>query len=93
MQSNNGQNLHQPLYHGGDDRKFKLDVNCNWKLAVEIYCESYHLQYIHTGLNSYSRLEDHYKIENYGSYSGQGTLVYQQLSGDRGEKFPDFENL
>tara|TARA_B100001093_G_scaffold484564_1_gene518078 strand:+ start:1773 stop:2210 length:438 start_codon:yes stop_codon:yes gene_type:complete len=33
----------QPLYHVGDDRKFKLDVNCNWKLAVEIYCESYHL--------------------------------------------------
>ena len=83
----------QPLYHGGTDSKFKLVVDCNWKLAVENYCESYHLPWIHPGLNSYSRLEDHYNIENYGSYSGQGTLVYRQLSGENGEKFPDFKNL
>ena len=83
----------QPLYHGGSDSQFKLEVNCNWKLAVENYCESYHLPWIHPGLNSYSRLEDHYNIENYGSHSGQGTLVYRQLFGEHGEKFQDFENL
>ncbi|EBA03348.1 Rieske (2Fe-2S) protein [Rhodobacteraceae bacterium HTCC2150] len=83
----------QPHYHGGGSSGFTLDVNCNWKLAVENYCESYHLPWIHPGLNSYSRLEDHYHIEKQGEYSGQGTLVYRQLEGDQGEKFPDFSNL
>ena len=35
--------LDQNLYHGGDDGKFSLKVQGNWKLAVENYCESYHL--------------------------------------------------
>ena len=42
---------------------------------------------------SYSRLEDHYNIEKYGAYSGQGTLVYRQLEGANGAKFADFEGL
>lgn len=83
----------KPLHHSGADSSFKLDVNCNWKLAVENYCESYHLPWVHPGLNSYSRLEDHYNIQENGRYSGQGTLVYRQLKGDDGTVFPDFENL
>lgn len=82
-----------PLHHGGEDSTFTLDVQTNWKLAVENYCESYHLPWVHPGLNSYSRLEDHYNIEEYGQYSGQGTLVYRQLEGQMGERFPDFPNL
>ncbi|KIN60852.1 Rieske (2Fe-2S) protein [Sulfitobacter noctilucae] len=83
----------KPLYHGGADSRWMLDVNCNWKLAVENYCESYHLPWVHPGLNSYSRLEDHYHIEAPGKFSGQGTLVYRQLKGEAGEVFPDFEDL
>ena len=84
----------QPLYHGGDDSRFDLSVNCNWKLAVENYCESYHLPWVHPGLNSYSRLEDHYHIEEPGEYSGQGTLVYRQIRSEKdGSVFPDFEGL
>ena len=83
----------QPLYHGGASSSFRLDVKTNWKLAVENYCESYHLPWVHPGLNSYSRLEDHYNIAELGKYSGQGTLVYQQLKGDAGEVFPDIPNL
>jgi len=83
----------QPLYHGGADSYFSLDVKTNWKLAVENYCESYHLPWVHPGLNSYSRLEDHYNIELAGKYSGQGTYVYRQLRGVNEEVFPDFENL
>jgi phenylpropionate dioxygenase-like ring-hydroxylating dioxygenase large terminal subunit len=80
------------VYHGGADSTFTLDVNCNWKLAIENYCESYHLPWVHPGLNSYSRLEDHYHIEEEGSFSGQGTVVYNpQLSA--GHAFPDFEGL
>ena len=83
----------RPLFHGGVDSKFVLSVKSNWKLAVENYCESYHLPWVHPGLNSYSRLEDHYNIEEYGAYSGQGTLVYRQLEGANGAKFADFEGL
>ncbi|KNG92307.1 aromatic ring-hydroxylating oxygenase subunit alpha [Pseudaestuariivita atlantica] len=82
-----------PMHHGGADSRFTLDVQTNWKLAVENYCESYHLPWVHPGLNSYSRLEDHYNIEEQGRYSGQGTLVYRQLTGEAGEVFPDFAGL
>lgn len=83
----------QPVHHGGAVSSFKLEVATNWKLAVENYCESYHLPWVHPGLNSYSRLEDHYNIEKRGHYSGQGTLVYRQLKDDNGLAFPDFEGL
>ena len=83
----------QPMHHGGADSRFDLTVKCNWKLAVENYCESYHLPWVHPGLNSYSRLEDHYNIESYNHYSGQGTLVYRQLEGENGARFPDFTGL
>ncbi len=83
----------QPMHHGGPDSRFALDLKTNWKLAVENYCESYHLPWVHPGLSSYSRLEDHYNIAEPGQYSGQGTLVYRQLSGDDGQTFPDFPGL
>ena len=83
----------QPMYHGGADSTFILEVKTNWKLAVENYCESYHLPWVHPGLNSYSRLEDHYNIDEKGKFSGQGTLVYRQLTGDDGAVFPDFAGL
>ncbi|MDA8585078.1 aromatic ring-hydroxylating dioxygenase subunit alpha [Rhodobacteraceae bacterium] len=83
----------KPTFHGGAAASFKLDVKTNWKLAVENYCESYHLPWVHPGLNSYSRLEDHYHIEERGFYSGQGTLVYRQLTSEGGAVFPDFEGL
>ncbi len=83
----------QPMYHGGPVSAFKFDVDCNWKLAVENYCESYHLPWVHPGLNSYSRLEDHYHIEEPGHFAGQGTKVYRQIEGGGGERFPDFDGL
>lgn len=87
------QEFGQPLHHGGETSRFELSVACNWKLAVENYCESYHLPWVHPGLNSYSRLEDHYHIEEPGLFSGQGTLVYRQLKGENGEAFSDFAGL
>ena len=83
----------RPLYHGGVDSSFTLEVDCNWKLAVENYCESYHLPWIHPGLNSYSRLEDHYHIMQPGHYSGQGTVVYNPKLDDTGRAFADFDGL
>lgn len=83
----------QPMYHGGEDSRFALELACNWKLAVENYAESYHLPWVHPGLNSYSRLEDHYHIEAEGRFSGQGTRVYRQLKDENGACFPDFAGL
>jgi choline monooxygenase len=82
----------KPLYHNIDSA-FELTVTSNWKLAVENYCESYHLPWVHPGLNLVSRLEDHYHLEEPKKYSGQGSLVYSQLKGENGEFFPDFEGV
>ena len=82
-----------PLVAGGEESAFTFDVACNWKLAVENFCESYHLPWVHPGLNSYSRLEDHYNIEASGRYSGQGTLVYRPMTEAGGLAFPDFAEL
>jgi phenylpropionate dioxygenase-like ring-hydroxylating dioxygenase large terminal subunit len=83
----------QPLFHCGADSSFSLTVEGNWKLAVDNYCESYHLPWVHPGLNSYSRLEDHYNIVEADRFSGQGTLVYSPLLGGDGEAFGAFEGL
>ena len=83
----------QPLLHSGTDSSIELTINANWKLAVENYCESYHLPWVHPGLNSYSKIEDHYNIEEAGFFSGQGSNLYQQLKGKHGEVFQDFQNL
>ena len=83
----------QPIYHGGPDSSFGFSLNCNWKLAVENYCESYHLPFVHPALNNYSRLEDHYNIIDTPNYAGQGTIVYvPQISSD-GRQFPNFDGL
>ena len=83
----------KPLYHSGADSSFSLTLRSNWKLAVENYCESYHLPFVHPGLNSYSRLEDHYNIEGPGHFSGQGSLVYNPSLDDSGKTFPNFKGL
>lgn len=82
----------KPVYHGGADSSFTLRLNCNWKLAVEDYCESYHLPWVHPGLNAYSRLEDHYHIEHSGAFSGQGTCVYGPKLSEV-QSFPNFDGL
>ncbi|MEO0547999.1 MAG: aromatic ring-hydroxylating dioxygenase subunit alpha [Pseudomonadota bacterium] len=86
------QEFEQPCYFGGTDSEFDLHVKTNWKLAVENYCESYHLPWVHPGLNSYSRLEDHYNIVEQGLYSGQGTTVYNPDLSQQ-EAFSNFEGL
>lgn len=61
-------------------------LNCNWKLAVENYCEAYHLPWIHPALNTYSKLDDHYNIVD-ESFSGQGSTAYR-LSEFEGYQLP-----
>lgn len=83
----------RPIHSGGTESGFTLEVATNWKLAVENYCESYHLPWVHPGLNSYSRLEDHYHIEAPRRFSGQGTRVYRPMLAPDGSRFPVFDGL
>jgi len=83
----------QPLHHGGADSSLTLTLACNWKLAVENYCEAYHLPFVHPSLNSYSRLEDHYNIIDESGFAGQGTMVYQPQMSEDGKRFPRFGGL
>ena len=78
------------ISHSNDYGYFQLKANCNWKFAIENYCESYHLPWVHPGLNSYSKIEDHYHIQGLPNrFAGQGTTVYNpRLKGK--EKFPCF---
>ena len=84
--------LDQNLYHGGEDGKFSLKVKGNWKLAVENYCESYHLPTIHPELNKVSNINDHYHIQGLPNrFAGQGSKKYEQpMKGNR--KFNIFRN-
>jgi len=66
----------QQLRPGATDASLSLGAHCNWKLAVENYCESYHLPWVHPELNSYSRLEDHYCFLG-SEFAGQGSLAYR----------------
>ena len=80
------------INHSNDFGYFKLNANCNWKFAIENYCESYHLPWVHPGLNSYSKIEDHYHIQGLPNrFAGQGTVVYNPRFEGR-EKFPCFPN-
>ena len=82
------------LHHEARDSSYILDVACNWKLAVENFCEAYHLPWIHPNLNSYSRLEDHYQItEEVDGYAGQGSTAYRPQLVENGDAFPAMPGL
>ncbi|NNC76546.1 MAG: aromatic ring-hydroxylating dioxygenase subunit alpha [Woeseiaceae bacterium] len=65
----------------------ELNIASNWKLAVENYCEAYHLPWVHPALNDYSPLDQHFNITDGESMSGQGTHVYR-LASIAGTRLP-----
>lgn len=80
------------LVDTGADCRIEIELDCNWKLAVENYCEAYHLPWVHPELNRYSPLEQHYGIVHQ-SYSGQGSRCYEpKFSGDA-PAIPNAANL
>jgi choline monooxygenase len=80
------------LKHSKDHGYFSLDVKCNWKFAIENYCESYHLPWIHPELNKVSNISDHYHIQGLPNrFAGQGTNKYDQpVKGN--QTFNNFPN-
>ena len=82
------------VYYPRGDSSFELAVESNWKLAVENYCESYHLPWVHPGLSSYSTLADHYHLRDEGgAFAGQGTVRYAPMLDETGLRFPSLEGL
>ena len=80
----------QMICHANDYGYFLLEAKCNWKFAVENYCESYHLPFVHPNLNSYSKIDDHYHIQGLPNrFAGQGTVVYNPRF-ENDEEFPTF---
>ncbi len=69
-----------------------LEVQANWKLAVENYLESYHLPFVHPTLNSYSKIEDHYNIlaEDWGAGQGSTAFDYAERFGVAFPPFPQW---
>ncbi len=82
-----------PLFHGGDNSTVHFDLACNWKLAIENFCEAYHLPWVHPGLNSYSPIEMHYNIVEWAKFSGQGTRNYSPRLTEDGARFPRLSGL
>ena len=83
------------IRHSTDNGYFNMTVNSNWKFAIENYCESYHLPWIHPELNKVSNISDHYHIEDENlNFSGQGSNKYsQQFDGNIKFKcFPNWPN-
>ncbi|MDC0009959.1 aromatic ring-hydroxylating dioxygenase subunit alpha [Candidatus Pelagibacter sp.] len=80
------------IKHSKDHGYFSLDVKCNWKFAIENYCESYHLPTIHPELNKVSNINDHYDIQGLPNrFAGQGSEKYEQpVKGNK--KFDIFNN-
>lgn len=71
--------------------QMSFSINCNWKLAMENFCESYHLPWIHPSLNSYSPLEEHHHLIINENFSGQRSTKFNpDLSGC--ESFPRFNS-
>ena len=67
------------LVYSRDHGHFSLDVKSNWKFAIENYCESYHLPWIHPELNKVSNISDHYHIHGLPNrFAGQGSNKYEQ---------------
>lgn len=75
---------------GANDSTLELPVSCNWKLAVENYCEAYHLPWVHPDLNSYSPLDQHYNIADEEGFSGQESHRYE-LASVAGIELPGFQ--
>jgi choline monooxygenase len=83
------------IRHAKDFGYFNMEVQSNWKLAIENYCESYHLPWVHPELNRVSNLKDHYHIEDISeTFSGQGSNKYsQQFDGNKKlSTFPNWPN-
>lgn len=77
--------LSAPVAHAGAT----IELDCNWKLVIENYLESYHLPFVHPGLSAYSPVDDHASEIVSERCAGQVTRSFR-TQGDPGQAFPRF---
>jgi len=78
-----GPEFDQLLAADSESGHLELTVESNYKLAIENYCEAYHLPFIHPDLNTYSPLSNHYNLVVEPLASGQGTRTYDLTRGNQ----------
>jgi len=61
------------LEHWRVARQQDYSLNANWKLIAENFMEYYHLPWVHPELAQVSRVEDHYREQGAGMYTGMRT--------------------
>jgi choline monooxygenase len=80
-------------FHSGADSVFEIQFPANWKLVVENFLESYHLPWVHPGLQSYSRMQDHdYTIADTVT-AGQISLAYRPTLRTGGKGFVPLKGI
>ena len=65
-------------------REKEFIFRANYKLVGENFMEYYHLPWVHPELIKVSRMEDHYRWQGPGMYTGMTTWPIAQNSGDGG---------
>lgn len=61
-------------------REKQYDIQANYKLIGENFMEYYHLPWVHPELVKVSRMEDHYRWQGRGMYTGMTTWPISQNS-------------
>ena len=67
-------------------RRKNYEIKANWKLIAENFMEYYHLPWVHPELAKVSRMEDHYRYQGTGMYTGMTTTPISDNSGSGGWK-------
>lgn len=75
------------------DSSFRSTLDFHWKLAVENYCETYHLTFVHPALNKYSQLEEQFNIMDTPNYAGHGPWFMHRRSATIGVNSKNFDGL
>lgn len=65
-------------------RERAYSINANWKLIAENFEEYYHLPWVHPELVKVSRMEDHYRWQGPGMYTGMTTSPISPDTEDGG---------
>ncbi|HSF86836.1 MAG TPA: SRPBCC family protein [Acidimicrobiia bacterium] len=69
------------------------EIEANWKLIAENFMEYYHLPWVHPELVKVSRMEDHYRYQGPGMYTGMMTNPVSQADDPAWLSLPPYPQL
>ena len=71
----------------------RYEIGANWKLIAENFMEYYHLPWVHPELIKVSRMEDHYRFQGRGMYTGMMTNPVSQADNSGWLQLPPAPGL